>query len=481
MNIFKKAFKISSIIIGVYFIPIFIYGNLYRDDNARAVYQYMGWDLDGRPVTNEIMYWINLGNGLTDIAPLSYIISIILCALCCAITCSKILNNGSVSIIASSTFLFLSPLFLQNLSYRFDILTMSLSILFSVMPFLITNCNEKWYSRKVSVFIFSALCVQLTLNTYQASLPVFYGSILLGFIANKNIRKYCLTMIFGGTISLIIYKVIISPIYVGGGYAGARAETIELSKDSISHFIGNIYEIKGILSILHGEYVTYFLVPVFFVFIISMLLFLLDITKSINNTLLFSISLIAFLASFLIFFVLKKPVYELRMMIWVNFIIMMVSIVAVCYTEKIKQLKSISFVLITPMVLLFFSIMSNYSNMQRLYSKYEESLVSAIYSDVSRLGINNGFYLNGYPKEPRLVSLIYKNHPVLRAISGGRLGISTGQFILSDAPFLNATASYEKIPNKLECNNILMNYNGIYTIIKYNDNNVVEFNDVKCN
>lgn len=481
MSIFNKAFKISSIIIGVYFIPIFIYGNLYRDDNARAVYQYMGWDLDGRPVTNEIMYWMNLGNGLTDIAPLSYIISIILCALCCSVICSKILNNGSLSIIVSSTFLFLSPFFLQNISYRFDILTMSMSILFGVIPFSITNCKEKWYSRKMSVFILSALCVQLILNTYQASLPVFYGSILLGFIANQNLRKYCLTMIFGGTISLIIYKVIISPIYVGGGYAGDRAETIELSKGSIRHVIDNIYEIKGILSILHGEYVTYFLVPVFFVFLISMLLFLLKLTKSINNVFLFLISLAAFLSSFLIFFVLKKPVYELRMMIWVNFIIMMASVISVYYIEKTKQLKNISFVLVAPVALLFFSIMSNYSNMQRLYSKYEESLVSAIYSDVSRLGINNGFYLNGYPKEPKLVSLIYKNHPALRAISGGRLGISTGQFILSDAPFFNATASYEKIPNKLECNNILMNYNGVYTIIKYNDNNIVEFNDIKCN
>lgn len=65
-----------------------------------------------------------------------------------------------------------NPWFLQNLSFRFDSPYMSLSLLFSVLPFLFWNKN------KVLFLVVSILSIFLMCNTYQASSGIYVVMVL---------------------------------------------------------------------------------------------------------------------------------------------------------------------------------------------------------------------------------------------------------------------------------------------------------------
>ncbi|MEM7953665.1 glucosyltransferase domain-containing protein, partial [Morganella morganii] len=242
---FVKNCKTSSIILCMYMIPIFIFGTYYRDDNGRVVSQYFDWDLDGRPLTDVIIKFLNFGGRLTDIAPMSQLIAIIISSITCGIICSFIVKSNKLSVIISSTMLFISPFYIQNLLYRFDVVTMALSILFAAVPFLI-NCKIKSYIHAIVSFV-SITCL---LTTYQASLPVFYSFILISFLTSDDLKNNIIR-VFSGLSSLVVYYFVISPMYVGGGYAKYRAESIDTSSGSIIDTISsNIYTLLKTAHIL---------------------------------------------------------------------------------------------------------------------------------------------------------------------------------------------------------------------------------------
>ncbi len=471
---FAKNCKTSAIILCMYMIPIFIFGTYYRDDNGRVVSQYFGWDEDGRPLTNIIIKFLNFGGRLTDLAPMSQILSIVISAITCGIICSFVIKNNRLSVVISTTFLFLSPFYLQNIIYRFDVVTMAISILFAAIPFLFIKI-QNIYAHMLISFI-SVICL---LSTYQASLPVFYSLLLLSFVFNGDV-KINICRALSGAASLFVYYFIISPMYVGGEYAKYRAESIDTKSESVINSV--ILNFSNLFDNLH-VIINYKFFVIFSMVLAALLIkstyYLINNKNNLKGFILFSFFLLAFMFSFGIFFLLKKPVYEPRVMIGINAIIMMISIAAVSGWDR-RLCNVYSIISIIPPLLFFFSMATNYINASNAYVKYEEDTIRSMYYDYKRLDMSGVAYIDGYLLPPYITEQILNEKPFLRNIVGSRIGGLTSYLSKSDFPLFNFSASDKSIDSIVSCGEILSPYNGVYTTIRIDDKNYFSLKEVNC-
>ncbi|MDC9621062.1 glucosyltransferase domain-containing protein [Xenorhabdus sp. XENO-7] len=475
MNSFISNCKNSSIILCLYMVPIFLFGTYYRDDNGRVVSQYFDWDLDGRPLTNLIIKLLNFDGRLTDIAPMSQILAIIISAISCGVICTYIVKSNKIAVVISSSLLFLSPFYIQNLLYHFDVVTMALSILFATLPFII-NERAKLYVH----CIVSMLSVMCLLTTYQASLPVFYALILLSYLCNSSSGITNIARVISGGLSLFIYYFIVSPFYVGGGYAKYRAESISISSDSIISSIklnfSNLYDTLTIL-INHEFAIIFSVIIILLVIKLIRFIFLSKIKKT--NVLFFLFFSLSFISSFIIFFLLKKPVYEPRIMIGVNALIMLICILVTTESNN-KYINLLASISIIPPVLLFFSISTNYINASKAYVEYEKDVIRSMYYDYRNLNIDSPVYVYGYLQPPYITDQILQKIPFLKGIVGSRIGSLTN-YMSKIFPLFEFKGYYDDIPSSINCIDIVKNYNGTYSIIKFNDGILYHLGKIECN
>lgn len=164
----EKGFIISLLLSALFTYPIINSGVYYIDDLARSQTGFLGWKSLGRPLADYIFYFFSLKSRQSvDVSPLPQLISILLMALTINFASDKLFKFRSISTIVGSSLIFLNPLFLHNLVYRYDSLSMVLSISSCVFASLITLKNKKLEFIIKSALIFSSLCL------YQVSAVCF--------------------------------------------------------------------------------------------------------------------------------------------------------------------------------------------------------------------------------------------------------------------------------------------------------------------
>ncbi|HCT7720983.1 TPA: hypothetical protein OT799_000338, partial [Morganella morganii] len=176
---------------------------------------------------------------------------------------------------------------------------------------------------------------------------------------------------------------------------------------------------------------------------------------------------------------LKKPVYEPRVMIGINAIIMMISIAAVSGWDR-RLCNVYSIISIIPPLLFFFSMATNYINASNAYVKYEEDTIRSMYYDYKRLDMSGVAYIDGYLLPPYITEQILNEKPFLRNIVGSRIGGLTSYLSKSDFPLFNFSASDKSIDSIVSCSEILSPYNGVYTTIRIDDKNYFSLKEVNC-
>ncbi|WP_181994656.1 glucosyltransferase domain-containing protein [Arsenophonus endosymbiont of Bemisia tabaci] len=129
-------FLLSCLILTVYLGMIFVTGKPYTDDYARIMMNYLKWSDDGQPLADVVVYALTLGGDIVDIAPMSRVISVVVCALSCLIICQFSFGELNLKNLLISSLVFSTPFFIQNASYHFDVITMCLSIFFAVAPLI---------------------------------------------------------------------------------------------------------------------------------------------------------------------------------------------------------------------------------------------------------------------------------------------------------------------------------------------------------
>jgi hypothetical protein len=433
-NDIKYRFIFYILVYLLFVYPIIHANYFYIDDLGRSLHGYAGWLSQGRPIADYISQLLNFSKTLSDIAPLTQIIAIIVMAATSAFMSLRLGLKKNIQLLIIS-FIGCSPFFLENWSYRFDSVTMSFAVLFSLLPFII----ELTQYRKFSIYTISLTSLILSYNTYQPAISDFIVfSVFLSIITlNKSIEKSIKTFFYYFSMfcfSSLLYKIEITYFDFTGttGYA-AQHSNISFSYDTLINTSRSFINFTSAL--LNSNQEKVFL----FSFIVCFILFSLNISLKKSSALL---KIITVLLSFVFLIMmteaiigpmifLKSPIFAPRVMIGVGAFMACASFFIISVTDhNNKKIKTLGEALLTICLLGQFVISYAYGNaiysQEILQSSMSYNINNELYNMAHKKNIKYHLSVNGTePISPR-TELSYKNYPVIRELLPLPLDLSWG-------------------------------------------------------
>jgi hypothetical protein len=158
---------------GLILYPILRANRYYNDDLKRALVGHTGWDSNGRPLTTLLMRLLQCyDSALVDISPLTQIAAVALLAWV-GVLIARRYALRSPWLAALIVFpLGAQPFYLENLSYKFDALSMSVAIWLALLPLLsIGHSRRGWW--------LGALALFGSLGFYQPAINLYLIFVLL--------------------------------------------------------------------------------------------------------------------------------------------------------------------------------------------------------------------------------------------------------------------------------------------------------------
>lgn len=159
--------SVFVILLSLYFLvlyPILRAGRFYNDDLKRALFGRTGWDSNGRPLTTFVMKLTqDYDHALVDISPLTQFAAIGILAWIGVLMARRyaIRSPWLAALVAFP--LGAQPFFMENLSYKFDALSMGLAMLLALLPVMTRGRTRRdWWLGVLSIFA--------SLNFYQAAI-----------------------------------------------------------------------------------------------------------------------------------------------------------------------------------------------------------------------------------------------------------------------------------------------------------------------
>lgn len=374
-KLYKIHFILLSLIYVFSFSAIFLANIQFRDDLARNVF---GYNLTGsfsRYISTALSELIHTNSYLSDIAPLSQIIALLISAFS-GILILYIISDGKelklYTIIALIP-MGLCPYFLSCLSYRFDAPYMAISVFFAIAPLVYRK--SKPYKYCISVVVGTLLMC----TTYQVSSGVFpiiiiFTALLMWIKKDsfKSIIKYVLTSAGSFLSGLIIFRyLLMTPI--DSNYVNTEI--------SISSFPKNC---KTLLRYLNEDNTTLWKL----LFVVIVVCFVISITKhsSRHKLLSFAITTVAITAMFFLtygaYLFFANPLTDSRAFYCVGIYISLMSL----YLFIVRcNLARVATLLLSWCLVVFSFIYGNTLNIQNEYVNYRTTLIA---EDISELNLD---------------------------------------------------------------------------------------------
>jgi hypothetical protein len=216
-HVFIAALLLYALVIW----PIIHADRFYIDDLGRARSGYLGWTSDGRPLSNLVVETLNLGAPISDLSPLPQLLALLLLAYLAVTLARKFNIPGTWRAPLILAPLAANPFFLENLSYKFDVLPMTLATALSCMA-VTAIPRTKWRGLLGSLALLATLCL------YQPALNVFLVLVVAEFVLAqrelqpmRQIAKTLATRCAQLLLALVVYLEVIA-VTVKGHYALAH-------------------------------------------------------------------------------------------------------------------------------------------------------------------------------------------------------------------------------------------------------------------
>ena len=219
---------VFGILLGLYALilyPILRADRPYNDDLKRALIGRAGWDSNGRPLTTLLMRVLQCyDHAMVDISPLTQIAAIGLLAWI-GVLLARRYAVGPAWLAALVAFpLGAQPFFLENLSYKFDALSMCLAMLLALLPILRPATGRRgWWLGVLALFG--------CLNLYQPAINLYLVFVLLDLVLlqlrNASARELAGTAgmrLLQVVVGMLIYELVVG-IHISG-WVRHQAETI---------------------------------------------------------------------------------------------------------------------------------------------------------------------------------------------------------------------------------------------------------------
>lgn len=374
----------------LYILPILITNSSYYDDIGRSVYGYFSWGIDGRPLSDVIFSTLDLGYPATDIAPFPQIMSVLLLSTLCYFIHLYLNPNHKYGWLVFTP-IFFSPFYIQNLSFRFDSLTMSLSLISAAIPLFFMR------GKKTTLLLVSVLSVLTSLCIYQASLSVFVSIVCLYVIFSINngcnsyeIIKTSVITFIGMLIGYAIYLKIIIPLFVTSDYATTYNHMIS-SADDFTHNISLTLDVLG----------SFFTGYIAYIFLAIVIISLLGLASVIKKSFLTGkntpdrVLRILIIASIIIlmFLCIPGPGLALKQMplgprVFIGFgfsislILSLISFISEKHQAKLNIIPCI-------LIVVSFSYIATFSNALKSQEKLTERVIDGVINDITKIGFND--------------------------------------------------------------------------------------------
>ncbi|AOB33158.1 hypothetical protein AKI39_24025 [Bordetella sp. H567] len=217
----KHVFIAALLLYALVMWPILHADRFYIDDLGRALHGYLGWTSDGRPLANLVVETMNLGAPISDLSPLPQLLALLLLAYLAVTVSSKFNIPGTWRAPLIVAPLVANPFFLENLSYKFDVLPMTLATALSCMA-VTAIPRTGWRALLGSLALLATLCL------YQPALNVFLVFVIAEFVLGQRdllpMRQLLVTLAVRAgqlVLALLAYKLVIAGT-VKGRYAIAH-------------------------------------------------------------------------------------------------------------------------------------------------------------------------------------------------------------------------------------------------------------------
>lgn len=456
----KKNDILLLILISLFSLPIFFLVDGYRDDFVRNYNGDMIWQREGRPFSYIILYVLNLGGKITNPFPLAQIASIAIMFL----TCRRLSNEFNIKnkTLASliSALLFLTPFFIQNLSYQYD----SLPMVASVSMAAIAGISGRVFIKFTLLF--------LSISTYQSALPVFFIFEGVRYFNHGNSKNILISMAIAA-VTLLLYKMVVIKYFVYSDYATNASRMLNpFSYDGIYSFFSNV---NYYVSYFYSYYKPIPLIIYTSIVLISLAILLLKWNKSVGF-----ISAASIISSILIFCIIDE--YRLyvqpRVFVWSGALLVMCFYIITKSTENIraKTTRVIS-VLVCILLVYAISISCIYSY---AYKKSIETDIENMNLILSSINDNDGTILfSGSPIKSDIEERAINKYKFLDEVIGEKLTSWYSWYYFRNFG-LNVNVRKAVDEEYPDCKDVVSKVNNNYMIYKTKENYIVFFGDVKC-
>lgn len=403
----KERFMFFLVSLCLYIFPLMLKNVLYYDDNNRILHGRAYWDVDGRPLTDAVMYLLNFNIGnIGNVAPLPLLLSVIFLAAIFTYISEKINYKKTIWSQLPLLLFVVNPFYLQNFSYQYDCLGMSMGIGCALLAYF-------YQPKKRIEHIIPPLLIAASFAFYQPCvnvfLALFFADILLKFKIQKNYIKNTLLSAGYYLSGVVIYYIIQFHIIT---VSTTRNELIKPSELLSSIKVSYEKLSEFLYPLFNSTLVVFF---VLFGFTLT-LVFLLRMKESICKKDIVQ-SVLIILSPFALFLCLWGPLLLLKELLFnprefpAFGVILFTGLLSLYTIDK----RGIIYRIISILILIaLFSFSYQYANVLKYQRDYDERVFSWLAYDLGKIDTSDKkIYIYGETPRTVLSERIIENNPFI--------------------------------------------------------------------
>ncbi|RTY56870.1 hypothetical protein EKL29_14495 [Pantoea sp. YU22] len=481
----RTVILLFSLLVCLYTLPIILTGRLYIDDLGRTLYGYAGWGLNGRPLSDVIMQAMSLGGELLDLSPLTQIISVFV--LCLALYYYTRRNFTGISLAGAMTvsFLFIAnPFYIENLSYKFDSLTMALSMVLLMLPYTVTE-------KKSINSLLSVILIIASLSLYQASIGLFAimavieAAVVKSDRSNKEVFYSIAQRAIQLAVAFVLYKIFIASNFVKDDYNVTHSEMVKLSSDSIPVIIDNIHNLSWFLKSYLSTIPTTLRMVVVAAIAYSVLRMSFDLCREGYKKHIISILLVLFSPALVVILaliplvILKSPVFAPRVLLALSGAIMLYGFM-IFRSVKHPVILAVIFV---PLVWINFVYSYSFASASRSQGETDRLIASSVFQDALHSGEAFKYVtVSGEMPKSRQLLIAENKLPLMSKLVPVYLNYDWvwGSELLNHYGMSLEFKVLGSEKSNLICKGRLVSKGNVYSLYSYNDILIIDFLNIKC-
>ncbi|QJT81350.1 glucosyltransferase domain-containing protein [Kosakonia sp. MUSA4] len=446
-----NAFLLSLVVITLGYYPLINDRIYFVDDITRSIKGYFGWIGLGRPLTEWLAMVLSTSSvRLADITPLPQLLSMLALSSLVMILLKNTFKDVTVGNVLICSTIAVNPLIFGNMLFRFDSLSMVLSVLLPVMAWDLLNKNK---------MVFPCLLLIACLSFYQPAIAIFPLLIMTTFLQSDKYSDKTINYIFKATsltfIGCIIYYLAVVKLTIkesehradltsdfGHAILSGLKNSLVTASQSYGHIACVIISIATIIfAVIYAK--TFF----------KMLNDEFNRKKYISILLMIAVPFVIILCTVGVNLILSNGYYPVRVLFPVSFIIFMMLAVPANSTNKINIIASI-----LSTGLIFASLSVIYATTSALYNqqRYDSYVLFSLIDKLSTMNKGKETYIFGTTEDAEASKTSARVFPILKHIKNNYYDMTLSQSLINngvrDIVFSGETRKVSYTLQKKACN-----------------------------